>query len=288
MDFCSDCGQTTEPDWVFCRSCGYALDTPDIENATTAATTSAGPPKVELISRGWDAIDVDEVELPSDPLLDEPTPTPLPPGTIEVSVDDITVVEQDEEADESAVAADEATPPDPADDDKDRWDHLRPHGQIPGVTEPTTIPARVSRIAVLLVALGALVAGGVRFYLNAKLDAFGEGSVSARAVNDVEVVADFALIVVAAFAVLAAVSLGWWVVKAKVGARFRPGPAEFISLASGVAGVALVVTFMVLDQTSVTAAIAANSLVILGLGLVVLACLALVRSVTRIEFESPR
>lgn len=288
MDFCSDCGQTTEPDWVFCRSCGYALDTPEIESPSTAAAKAAGPPKVELISRGWDVVDVDAIELPSDPLLDEPTPTPLPPGAVEVSVDDITVIEQADDAAESAPAADDAAPAPVVLEDKDRWDHLRPHGQIPGVSEPTTIPARVSRIAVLLVALAAAVAVGVRFYLNAKLDAFGQGNVSARTVDDVEVVANFALIVVAAFAVLAAISLGWWVVKAKIGSRFRPGPAEYISLAAGLAGVALVVIFMILEQDSVTAAIAANSLVILGLGLVILACLAVVRSVTRIEFESPR
>ena len=97
-----------------------------------------------------------------------------------------------------------------------------------------------------------------------------------------------ALFVVAGLAVLAGITLIWWFIKAEGGVRFRPGPAELISLAAGLSGVALITIFMVLDQDSVTAAIAANSLVILGLGLVMLGCLALVRSVTRIEFASPR
>jgi hypothetical protein len=280
MDFCNECGQTTDPDWVFCRSCGYALDAPEIE-APAAAVGSPEPPKVELISRGWDVVDVDAIDTPTDPLLDDPSAAPLPPGAIEVSVDNVTVVEQPQDI-----------PPTPAEAQRpeatDKWDHLRPHGQIPGVSETTTLPARLSRIAVSLVALGALLAAAAHFYLNTRLDAFRRGSVSARAVDDVEMVADVSLLVVAGLAVVAGVALIWWLAKTRGGARFKPGPVEIISLAAGVCGIALVGTFVSLSQDSVTAAIAANSLVILGLGLIMLGCLALVRSVTRIEFESPR
>ena len=292
MDFCNDCGQTTDPDWVFCRSCGSTLDAPDVAASTVAATTS-GPPKVELISRGWDVVDIDPVDpLPADP-LEEELAADLAPGAIEVSVDNVTVVEQPatplvDDEDVDADAADEELEPTAATPEKaetDRWDHLRPHGQIPGVTETTTLAARTSRVAVLIVALGALVAAVLRFFLNTRLEAFGEGRISARALNDVETVADVALLVVAGMALIAGGVLIWWVAKVEGRSRFRPGPAEIIALGAGISGIALIVTFMILNQDSVTTAIAANSLVVLGLGMVMAACLATVRSVTRIEFE---
>jgi hypothetical protein len=283
MDFCSDCGQTTDPDWVFCRSCGSTLDAPD--SSTAAVTTPTGPPRVELISRGWDVVDVEPVEeLPADPMHEDIVPD-LAPGAIEVAVDSLTVVAHPE-----APPADTDSEPDgietvPEALDTDRWDHLRPHGQIPGVTETTTLPARTSRVAVLVVALGALIAAGIRFFLNTRLEAFGEGSISARALNDVETVADVALLVVAGMAVIAGGILIWWLTRVQGRSRFRPGPAETIALGAGVSGIALIATFMMLEQDSVTAAIAANSLVVLGLGMVMAACLATVRSITRIEFE---
>lgn len=283
MDFCNDCGQTTDPDWVFCRACGSALDAPEIE-AAAAVTAVSGPPTVELISRGWDVVDVDALDqLPADPLEEDIDVSPLAPGAIEISVDEVTLVAQGEEATETET--DEAAQPEPAAQPADRWDHLRPHGQIPGVTESTTLPARTSRVVVLFVALGALIAAGLRFFLNTRLDAFGEGRISARALNDVELVADVALIVLAAIAVIAGGVLIWWLANVKGRSRFRPGPAEIIALGAGISGIALIGIFMTLRQDSVTTAIAANSLVVLGLGMVIAACLALVRSITRIEFE---
>lgn len=283
MDFCNDCGQTTDPDWVFCRSCGSTLDAP--ESSAAAVATPSGPPRVELISRGWDVVDVEPVEeLPADPLHEDIVPD-LAPGTIEVAVDNLTVVGHPD-----AIPADTDDEPDGNDAvpealDTDRWDHLRPHGEIPGVTEATTLPARTSRVAILIVALGALIAAGIRFFLNTRLEAFGEGSISARALNDVETAADVALLVVAGLALIAGGILIWWLTRVKGRSRFRPGPAEVIALVAGVSGIALIAIFMALEQDSVTTAIAANSLVVLGLGMVMAACLATVRSVTRIEFE---
>jgi hypothetical protein len=288
MDFCNECGQTTDPDWVFCRACGYALDTPEMEASTATVVASSATPKVELISRGWDVVDVDAVETSADPLLDEPTEPPLAPETIEISIDNVTVVTQPDDNDAAGKDGPEESTAGAQPEDTDRWDHLRPHGQISGVSETTTMPARTARFAVLLVALGALFAAAARFYLNTRLDSFGRGNESAQVVHDVELVADIALLVVAGLAVFAGAALIFWLVMAEGDARFRPGPPEFISLAAGLSGVALIVIFMMIDQDSVTTAIAANSLVILGLGLVMLGCLALVRSVTRIEFQSPR
>ena len=62
MDFCSNCGSSTDPDWVFCRSCGAGLDGPGDDPEAARPMTQATKPKVELISRGWDVVDVETVE----------------------------------------------------------------------------------------------------------------------------------------------------------------------------------------------------------------------------------
>jgi hypothetical protein len=90
MDFCFNCGLKTDPDWVFCRSCGSVLEEDSADLAMPAST--AGAPKVELISRGWDDRVVETIEIDGSPLADdEVAPSPVAPGGIEVTVDEITI-----------------------------------------------------------------------------------------------------------------------------------------------------------------------------------------------------
>ncbi len=274
MDFCNECGSTTDPDWVFCRACGNSLDNAEVAN-TVQSAVGGDTPKVELISRGWDVVDVDAVEVPADPLQDDTVATPLPPGAIEVTIDDVTVVE--------APAAEE----EPAEDDRttDSWDHLRPHGQIPGIDEPTRIPARVGQIMLLLAALGALVSTVLYFFLNIQLDAFAKGEVTDRAVADVRSVAEASLIVLGGLAALALIALVWWMAKAFRRSSFRPGTGGIVALLGTIGGSALVAFYATQQADTVAEGLTANSLVIIGLGLLMMAALATVRTLLRIEHK---
>ena len=104
MDFCNKCGSKTDPDWVFCRSCGNSLDDGGPAAGESAQSTPIPTvPKVELISRGWDVVDVETVEIkaidvttadvPGDPLTDDDVVPAMAPGSVEISLDDVTIVE---------------------------------------------------------------------------------------------------------------------------------------------------------------------------------------------------
>jgi hypothetical protein len=277
MDFCFNCGGKTDPEWVFCRACGSALDENDIDDLAVPTPQSSGSAKVELISRGWDDV-IDTVEIPADPLVDdEVSPGPLSPGAVEISVEDITIIETTEAPEQ---LEEKPAPADP-------WDHLRPHGELPPLQRYVTLPGRVGQALVLLAALAALSAAAIHFYLNTRLDAFSNGQISARAVDDIEKVADVSLIVVAGLFVLAVFGLTWWLVRALPTSDFRPGKAGLVALVAFVAGIAVVVTSFAVKKETVTEAIAANSLIVLGLGLLMTACLATVRTVDRIDRKEP-
>lgn len=277
MDFCFNCGGKTDPDWVFCRSCGSVLEDDDIGELPVPAESSQGAaPKVELISRGWDVVDVDTVRLPADPLeSDELSAGPLPSGTIEVSAGDITVVAQSESTEPAQEAP---VSPDP-------WDHLRPHGEMPPRQHYVTIPGRIGQVTVLLAAVAAVAAAGVHFFLNTRLDALSKGTISAAAVDDVELIADISLAVVAALLAVAGVALGWWLIRVRSTADLRPGKAGIATILSLLAGIAVVATSFAIKKDTVTEAIAANSLIVLGLGLVLTSCVAAARTVQRIDLE---
>ncbi len=275
MDFCFNCGGKTDPDWVFCRACGSALedDTTDL----VIPGPVAGAPKVELISRGWDDQVVETVEVGPDPLVDDDVGKgPLPPGAVEIQVDDITVVDAPDEPSESEPRR-----------MVDPWDHLRPRGEMPPLQRDVTLPGRIGQSLVLLAALGALSAAAIHFYLNTRLNAFSEGRVTASAIDDLATVADMSLLVLAGLVVIAAGGLGWWVYRALPMADFRLGQAGTVALVALVAGTGLVVWPVTLDAATVTEAIGANSLIVLGLGLLMAACLATVRSVDRIDRKEP-
>lgn len=274
MDFCFNCGLKTDPDWVFCRSCGSALEE---ESTDIAVPAASGTPKVELISRGWDEQVIDTVEVEGDLLDDdEALRPPVAPNGIEITVDEITVIDTPEDA----PATEQEAPSDP-------WDHLRPHGEIPPLRQHVTLAGRIGQSLVLLAALGALASAGIHFYLNTRLNAFAEGRATALSIDDVEGIADMSLIIAAALLAVAAIGLGWWASRSRPIADFRPGQAGILALTALVAGCALVGWSLSLGTSTVTEAIGANSLVVLGLGLVMMSCLAAVRTVERIDRREP-
>jgi hypothetical protein len=281
MDFCNECGSKTDPDWVFCRSCGNPLDSPEIEAVAAQPTSSGNSPKVELISRGWDVVDIDATEedwnsgFPVDLLETDEVVTPLDPDAVEISVDDVTVVARSEEA----VPGDEDENDAAIESLGDRWDHLRPHANIPSVTEPSRLPARISQIMVLVAALSALVAAALYFVLNIRLEQFAAGNISEVAVGDARTVAEASLLVMAA---LVAVSLSifvWWMIETR---PLKPGPAGLIALPAWLGGGVLIGYFAFLEKDTIADALTANSLIVIGLGLVMLASLAAVRMISRV------
>jgi hypothetical protein len=282
MDFCFNCGTKLDPDWAFCKSCGSGFDAPESEAAAPTVVTTPAAPKVELISRGWDVVDVETVTHPTDPLEDDLVDVPLPPGAIEISVDDVTVVETPE--DPPAESADQTSSDDPA-PVTDQWDHLRPHAYIPGTTTPATAPARVGQVSMLMVAVAGLVATALHFYLNTRLDAFGDGTISQRALSNARTVADASLWVMLGLVVVALSSLVWWMLKTDNRSSLQPGSAVSLVIAAAVSGATIVTVFSLLDNETVADAITANTLIALGLGLVMLSCLGTVRAIGRIELE---
>ena len=305
MDFCNKCGSQTDTDWVFCRACGNSLDSRDIEAATaTQAIPNQTAPKVELISRGWDIVDVDTVDLPTDPLQDDDVVAPMAPGTIEISIDDVTVIERTAEEDvgvdgAAATTAETIAPEEkpvsdtPLDvpaavDPADAWDHLRPHGQMPDVAEPARTPAQMSQILVLVAALAALVSSVLFLFANVELDRFASGKVSASTAANIQSLAEMSLVVLAGLGAIALAGVGWWMIKAFPVRGFRPGPAEFVALTALLGGTAMVLGLALSEPETVAGALTANSLVVLGLGLLMAAGLAAVRTISRIDSRGRR
>lgn len=285
MDFCSNCGGTTDPDWVFCRTCGSGLDLPEAPPIAPPAATDSASPKVELISRGWDALDVDQENGPLDPLDSDVIDLPLPPGAVEVAVGDIAIVETTpapHPLPHDAVTNDitEAVPPI---DETDGWDHLRPHGEVPPLLRRSKAPARFAQMTTLLFSLSAVVAAMVHFYLNTQLDSFASGQVSATAIGDLNTVAEVSLLVTAGLAVIALATLAWWMIIRHKTVSLRPGPSGAIAPIGVIAGGSLIGVFYAMDKDTVAEALTANSFIILGLGFLMMAGLAAVRTLGRIE-----
>ena len=281
MDFCSNCGDKTDPDWVFCRSCGGVLEDDPADGLVAPIPRSPGAPKVELISRGWDVIDVETLETTGDPFDGEDTiAVSLPPQSVEVTVDDVTVVERAE-----APLVDAAEPPQPQSNDS--WAHLRPGGEVPPLLHQVSIHARGGQFAVLLSAIAALVSAGLHFYHNTRLDAFGNGRITAETLRRVEQVAQTSRYVVAGTVLVALAALGWWFIKTRPTADFRPGKAGIVALLSFIAACGIVAGSLAINKDTTTKAIGFNSLIVLGLGLLIAACLATVRTVQRIDLKEP-
>jgi hypothetical protein len=290
MDFCSNCGEKTDPEWVFCRACGSGLDLPEIEPQPAPAATQPAAPKVELISRTWDVVEI-APEGPADPLENDISDAPLPPGAVEIAVDGVAVVESpktDPAEIEDPLQAHTAEPPATVEEGADAWDYLRPHGEVPPLLRRSSVPARVAVLLVLLFSLSAIVASMLHFYLNTRLESFSTGRVSYLVVEDAVKMADIGLIVTAGLGVAALGSLLWWTLKRDRTKSLRPGPAGIVAPLATLAGGALIAWFYNDDQSTVSDALTANTFIILGLGLVTLAGLAVVRSLGRIEHRDAR
>ena len=310
MDFCNECGKTTEPEWIFCRSCGNPLDSPEVEAVAVQPIASTNTPKVELISRGWDVVDVDATEtdsgareadlgpeLPTDLLESNEVAQPLDTDAVEISVDEVTIVARPEEAvpadgdegeerDEDEVAErDEVEAEAAIDPSSDRWDHLRPHGQIPGVSDPSRLPAKTSQVAVLITAFSALVSAVLYLFLNTQLDRFADGDISAGAVRDIRAVAEASVLVMAGLAIISLIMFAWWMIKVRRTHPLQFGPAGWIALPAWLGGVALIGYFALQEKTTVADELTANSLIVIGLGLLMLASLAAIRTISRVEIR---
>jgi hypothetical protein len=272
MTICSHCGIAIEPGLDACQSCGLVV-VPQNETSRGTVPGDKDGPQVELISRGWDVVDLDVQELPSDPLEeDDLTGPPLPAGAVEIAVDDISIITDIED-----------TPPQVRETPLDPWDHLRPKGEMPKLARRASVPARIVQTLAVLTTFSAVVAAAVHFYLNTQLEAFSEGRISEARISDIETVADISLLTVAG--VVMAMMLGWLVWRWHMRTAYDPsaGKVGKVAMLAFVAGIGVTVGFYLLRGDTVTEGIAANSLIVIGLGLVTAASLLTGRTVSRIE-----
>jgi hypothetical protein len=232
---------------------------------------------VDIEAVDVDTIDVDMIH-PSAQALDDEVVAPLAPGTIEITIDDLTVIEHSEEETEEQPAVSPVPPV-----ARDAWDHLRPHGQMPATIEPSRTRARIGQALVMAAAVAALVSSALYLALNLQLDRFAESKVSAQSVTDLRSIAEVSLLVLAGLTAIALMSLGWWLLEAMPLSRFGPGPAGMIALPAFLGGTALVAIFALEDSATVADSLTANSLVVLGLGLLMVSGLATIRIVRRVE-----
>jgi hypothetical protein len=255
--------------------------------------TQATKPKVELISRGWDVVEIETIEAAADPLGDDVPAPPLPSDSIEISADDITVVARPDESatesapDPSAATAGAGAQPATA-ADSDRWSHLRPQGQLPPLLHPARTAARVAQMATLLMALAALAGAILHFFLNLRLEGYADQEVGAAEVADAATVADISLLALSGAAAIAIGTLVWWLVKSRKEPAFRLGIVGIAALTSIVAGGGAVAGLAFADAGTVGQAIALNSLMILALGLIMIGCLAMVRTIVRADRGEPQ
>jgi hypothetical protein len=272
MTICSHCGTAIEPGLDACQSCGMVVAR-QTETSRGTVPGDGSSPQVELISRGWDVVDLEVQELPSDPLgEDDVTGPTLPPGAVEIAIDDISIVTNTEEE-----------PPQVREAPLDPWDHLRPKGEMPKLARRASVPARIVQTIAVLTTLSAVGAAAVHFYLNTQLEALADGRTSEARISDIETVADISLIVVAGVAT--AMVLGWLVWRWHIRTAYDPtaGKAGKVAMLAFVAGIGVTVGFYLLRGDTVAEGIAANSLIVIGLGLVTAASLLTGRTVSRIE-----
>lgn len=234
-------------------------------------------------------VEVDPMYGPASPFEDDVIDAPLPPGAVEVVVGDISVVAvapADTEQDKAPGGAGEtAETMIPLGDAADSWDHLRPHGEVPPLLKPSRAPSRLGQLAALLFSLSAAVAAGIYFYLNTQLDAYSTGQVSAGAIVDLRTVAEASLIVTAGLAVVTFGTLILWAIKKRKTSSLRLGFSGIFALIGMVAGIALITVYLSMSQNTVAEALTNNTYIILGLGVLMTAGLAVVRTIGRIEHQ---
>ncbi len=314
MDYCSHCGAKSSPSWVFCRDCGAGLDvagaavrpafctscayglalswrycprcgveTPvaDRERSTRLTVENAGAleatahlkrqaplvpevvetPEVELISRGWDPAETEWVDV-SEP-------------------DMVVTLPEDDEVDVDAPEARSLPDPVPASANR------------PGAA--TATPPLPGRTATELTLLGAGLAalGAVMglIVLNRLLVSFAAGSAAADDIARLErfVTTWLEVAVVPLLAAGVALLVRWRRHHARP--RVVGGP-PVVPIAAGArwaapaglgGGSAVVLLGRLLPRTTVGQAVDANTWVVIGLGLLILGCLAGVRLVAALS-----
>ncbi len=237
-------------------------------------------PQVELISRGWSVVDVDAQELASDPLDGNDISTAsLAPGSIEIAVDNISVVTGGDE-DAEAAGTQESQPATAA---SDPWEHLRPKGEMPRMARRVGVPARIVEITATLTAVMAVIAGAAFFFLNTRLQAVDEGRIALGSVSGLELATTIGLIIVAVAA--ATTALSWLVWRRTISGTgaIRDSRMGTVTLI-GCLGTAIAAgSYFLLGDEAATVKIASNTIIILGLGLVATAAALTIRIVSGIE-----
>jgi hypothetical protein len=280
MTTCITCGAAIEPGWNACRLCGRAVEFKDLP-ASPGSTPPESEPQVELISRDWNVVEVDADELIPEALEINDAP-PLAPGSIEVSVDGVSVIAADEdEADDSEPVEDE-TGAASAVAPSDSWAHLRPHGEMPPLVRRVSVAARVVQALAAVTAIVAVGSGAIHFYLNTQLDALSRGETSSATVSNLLDAADVSLLVVGGMVLLTLLVFTLWRWRVRR-SGVSSGKAGAVAVLSVVAGTAVVATFHTLRRDTITEGIAANSLIVLGLGLIIAAALIIVPTVGRLD-----
>jgi len=274
MSECITCGAEIDPGWNACRRCGRAIEFQDLSPSVTGHEPQVEP-QVELISRTWNVVEIDGVEVPTDALEAGEAP-PLSPGSIEVSVDgiSITTTGSDENANQPLdTGAPVAT---------DSWSHLRPHGEMPRRARRVSVSARVVQTLATITALVTLATGIMHFYLNTRIEALSRGDASPGSITDTERLADTGLLVVGGLIVLTALALAWWRWDVRE-TGIRIGKASGVAGLCLIGGAAVVIAFRALRQETITESIAANSLIVLGLGLLIAAALIIAPTVSALD-----
>ena len=303
MEICSNCGATTIGET--CHRCGHPL--PLAQDLLTLETTTTPSPKVELISRGHDIVEADAIEVAAESLDDVPPP-PIPPGGVEVTVDEVTVVAtednrveeetpdvtlpdadaEDAEFVSDAETTNEITPPAATTTaGGDHWDHLRPHGEMPPLARRVSVIGRVVEVFSILTAVAGLGSAGIHFYLNTRLEVWSRGRLVVENIDEIETIAEISLLVAAGLAALSLLTLLLWRV-IKRPQRRAAGRTGALAALALVSGTAVVATFYLLRRETATEAIAANALIILGLGLIVSSFLIIARLVDRLDQKEIR
>lgn len=267
---CAHCDNRIASSWNYCSHCGSIGSDARVVGVARqlAATTEEAPrpvagngPTVELISRGWDIVDVD-------PVAENTVAIPVPTDGVEVVVDDITVVARPEEV--------QAEPT-----HTDRWDHLRPHTQYPTGALASRWPIIVAQVTLGLVTISAVVAAGFRFYLNTRVDAFAAGTITAVGLNRSEDAATVTLYAVPIAIALTVIVLAGWLIRDHDLVMMRPGSSGRLAIGFGVVGIGLTTVFSLLEPSAASRRIASNILIILGLGMVAVASLVAIRILHR-------
>lgn len=278
--FCTSCAYELALSWRYCPRCGNETPVADRERSTRLTVETAEsvetasrlegraslipevvePPEVELISRGWD---------------------PGEPEWVDVSEPDVVVALPEDEDGEPDVRP--RPQPVPAAPPRIR---VRP-------IVPSRPPGTATRLILLGAGLVALTAVVGLIVLNQLLVSFATGSTAAHDVDRLDrlLTTWLAAAVIPLFAIAVILLLRW---RRRGSARRGAGTPFPVAAGSrwtaflGLGGGAVIAVMgRLLPRTTVGEAIDANTWIVIGLGLLILGCLAGVRLVAALPAASP-